>query len=142
MVEIRAGDWGTVKHWTASIRRYLEGQHDPQEAKKPRVAYVATEGEVVVGFIAGHLTRRFQCDGELQWISVRPESRGRGIAIELLRSLARWFAQQNAGRVCVDVMPTNEAARRFYSRNGAVDLKPSWMVWDDIRLTQSANEPS
>jgi hypothetical protein len=30
-------------------------------------------------------------------------------------------------------VPTNEAARRFYSRNGAVDLKPSWMVWDDIR---------
>ena len=133
MAEIRAGDWGTLEHWTTSIPLYLSGKHDPREAKKPRVAYVATEVEVVVGFIAGHLTRRFQCDGELQWISVRPESRGRGIALELLRSLARWFAEQNAARVCVDVVPTNETARRFYGRNGAVDLKPSWMVWDDIR---------
>lgn len=133
MAEIRAGDWGTAEHWKASIAAYLRGEHHPTGAKEPRVAYIATEARVVVGLIAGHLTRRFRCDGELQWISVRPEYRRRGVAIELLHLLASWFASQNAARVCVDVTPTNEAARRFYARNGAVDLKPSWMVWDDIR---------
>lgn len=133
MADIRAGDWGTVEHWTDSIRSYLAGERHPREAKKPRVAYVAVHDDLIVGLVAGHLTRRFQCDGELEWISVRPEYRRHGVSGRLLRLLAQWFAEQNAARVCVDVVPTNEAARRFYSRNGAVDLKPSWMVWDDIR---------
>ena len=133
MAEIRAADWGTGEHWTTSIDLYLSGKHHPRDAKKPRVAYVAIHNDAVVGLIAGHLTRRFQCDGELQWISVQPEYRRRGIADQLLRLLARWFADHDAARVCVDVVPTNEAARRFYGRMGAVDLKPNWMVWEDIR---------
>jgi hypothetical protein len=35
-------------------------------------------------------------------------------------------------RVCVDVEPANDVALRFYARHGAVDLKPHWMVWEDI----------
>lgn|SRR5579862_7661645 len=101
----------------------------------------------IVGLIAGHLTRRFGCDGELEWISVRPEFRELGIASQLLRRLAEWFLAQDVGsmlgtalperglgarRICVDVEPTNRIARRFYARHGAIDLKPHWMVWEDI----------
>ena len=32
--------------------------------------YVTTNEDEVVGIIAGHLTRRFGCDGELEWIDV------------------------------------------------------------------------
>lgn len=85
-----------------------------------------------MGLIAGHLTRRFGCDGELEWVSVQPRYRGKAIASELLRQLAEWFAKLGALRVCVDVEPSNEAARRFYRSHGAEDLKPHWMIWKDI----------
>ncbi len=133
MAQIRAGDWGTADFWQERIRAYLTHEHSPQHGLQPRVSYVCAEDDLIVGLIAGHLTRRFACDGELQWISVLPLYRGRGIASELFRLLSEWFLKQNARRICVDVEPGNEMARRFYQRHGAHDLKPSWMVWSDLR---------
>jgi GNAT superfamily N-acetyltransferase len=46
--------------------------------------YVAAEPEGFVGYVAGHLTRRYECDGELQWIDVRPEHRRIGFATQLM----------------------------------------------------------
>ena len=114
------------------MRRYLAGEHHPQQALLPRRMWVAAETVVgaPIGYVAGHLTRRFGCDGELQWIYVVPEHRGTRVASELLCLLATWFAQQGARRVCVDV--GNERARRFYKRHGAVDLNEHWLVWNDI----------
>ena len=132
MAEIRAGDWGTEEYWRERILQYMTGELHPREALPARVAFVCISQDRIVGLIAGHLTRRFGCDGELEWISVRPEYRNRGVASELLRCLAQWFAAQNAKSVCVDVEPTNHAARQFYARNGAQYLKPHWMAWRDI----------
>jgi len=87
----------------------------------------------LVGFVAGHLTRRYGCQGELEWINVLPERRGAGIASELLRLLAGWFVEQKAFRVCVDVEPSNAVARAFYTRHGAETLSAHWLVWYDIR---------
>lgn len=112
---------------------YLEGKHHPRHALEARVAYVALAGDHVVGYIAGHLTRRYECDGELQYLFVDPSRRRLGIAGQLLRELARWFTEQGAGRICVDVEPGNAPARAFYKRHGAVDLHPCWLVWNDIR---------
>ena len=134
MAEIRAREWGTLEYWTDRIAGYMTGTLHPQQALPPRVAYVALAGSTVVGFIAGHLTRRFQCDGELEWINVVPEHRRSGIASALLRLLAEWFVGQHALRVCVDVDPANEAGRCFYRRHGAVDLDPHWLVWNDISV--------
>jgi ribosomal protein S18 acetylase RimI-like enzyme len=116
------------------MARYLAGDHHPQQALMPRIIYVALEGDSLVGYIAGHLTRRYACDGELQWIYVIPEHRGSGVASELLRLLAAWFAEQKASRICVDVDPDNSVAQRFYRRHGAVDLRQYWLVWDDISV--------
>jgi len=70
----------------------------------------------------------------LEWINVIPEHRGSGIALALLRKLAAWFAEQKALRICVDVEPSNIAARRFYKRHGAADLNEHWLVWNDINV--------
>ena len=115
------------------ISRYLDGEHHRQHALASRTCYVAVEESQVIGFAAGHLTRRYACSGELQWINVAPGRRGSGIASELLRLLAGWFVQQGAYRVCVDVDPANAAARAFYTRNGAERLNRHWLVWNDIR---------
>lgn len=132
MAEIRAADWGTEDYWRGRILRYLGNELHPKEALQPRVAFVCLEEERVVGFIAGHLTRRFGCNGELEWISVRPQYRNRAIASTLLSRLAEWFSGQGVRRVCVDVEPSNHVARCFYACQGAKDLKPHWMVWEDI----------
>jgi GNAT superfamily N-acetyltransferase len=112
------------------MARYLAGVHHPQQALPPRVMWIAERGDAPIGYVAGHLTRRFGCDGELQWIYVVPEHRRTGVASTLVRLLAEWFVAQHARRVCVDV--GDDAARPFYRRHGAVELNRHWMVWDDI----------
>ena len=100
MAEIRAADWGTEEYWSERILQYLTHKLHPRDALRPRVSFVCVEHQRVVGLIAGHLTRRFGCDGELEWISVRLECRSRGIASELLCRLAKWFVAHHARRVC------------------------------------------
>ncbi len=132
LARIRAGEWGTEEYWRERIRGYATGALSPGQALAPRVIYVAEEDSEVLGFIAGHLTRRFDCDGELEWLNVVPGKRRTGIAAELLRVLASWFAAKSAKRVCVDADPENPGARAFYRKHGAQDLNPHWLVWPDI----------
>ena len=141
MARIRCTTWGEENYWHTRISGYLKGQHHPQQALAPRILYVALDHNSVVGFIVGHLTRRYSCDGELEWINVIPAHRGTGVASELLRILAAWFVEQNAKRVCVDVDPANALARRFYARHGATTLNPHWLVWTDVALALSTNLP-
>jgi GNAT superfamily N-acetyltransferase len=98
----------------------------------PRVIYVAVLREKVVGFIAGHLTRRWGCDGELEWINVDSGYRGTGISSALFRLLVDWFVVQKALYVCVNCAGDNMIAQRFYRRHGAEVLNEHWLVWKDI----------
>lgn len=120
--------------------QYLLGKHHPQQALAPRVMWMALEGDHPIGYIAGHLTRRFDCAGELQYLYVLPAHRGGKIAAGLLRQLARWFVEHGARRVCVDV--GSERARRFYTRHRPADLRKHWLVWEDIGLVLGDGAPS
>jgi GNAT superfamily N-acetyltransferase len=109
---------------------YLAGEHHPQQALPPRVLFMAEAEGAPAGYIAGHLTRRFGCEGELQWIYVVPDHRRTGVGSRLVQMLADWFSAHAARRICVDV--GDDAARPFYRRHGAVELNRYWMVWEDI----------
>ncbi|MGH9664866.1 MAG: GNAT family N-acetyltransferase, partial [Bryobacteraceae bacterium] len=106
----------------------------PQQALPARAAFAAMDGTQLVGFVAGHRTRRLGCDGEVEWMNVAGERRGRGIADRLLAKIGAWFVEQEALRVCVNVDPKNIAARRVYKRCGAQPLNDFWMVWEDSRV--------
>jgi ribosomal protein S18 acetylase RimI-like enzyme len=134
LARIRAGEWETEEYWKVRISRYLDCELHPQQALIPRVIYVASEGDALVGFIAGHLTRRHGCEGELEWINVIPQRRGSGIASGLLRLLAVWFVEQQASRICVNVDPANTPALRFYRRHGARNLNEHWLIWSNINI--------
>src|SRR5262249_14757164 len=110
MARIRAAEWETEEYWQRRISGYLNCELHPQQALRPRVIYVALDGDSLVGFIAGHLTRRHACDGELEWITVIAERRRSGVASALLRLLAQWFVGLKAKRICVDVDPANAVA--------------------------------
>ena len=66
MAKIRAAESGTEDGWLTRITAYMTCEAHPQKALKPRVLYVAENDGEVVGFVAGHLTRRLDCEGELQ----------------------------------------------------------------------------
>jgi GNAT superfamily N-acetyltransferase len=129
--------WGSEEYWKTRIAGYLSGEHSPQQALAARAAFVAMEENAAVGLIAGHRTKRFGYDGELEWIDVTEKRRGQGIADGLMAAMAGWFMEENALRVCVNVAPENAVARRFYARHGAVPMKEHWMVWEDIGTVPS-----
>jgi GNAT superfamily N-acetyltransferase len=131
MVRCRVGD-PTIGPADPRMALYLEGKHHPQHALAPRVMFVCLEKDSAVGYIGGHLTRRYGCDGELQYLYGIPQHRRNRIASELLALLAEWFSARGASRICVDVEPDNATARAFYARHGAVELSAYWMVWTDI----------
>jgi GNAT superfamily N-acetyltransferase len=116
----------------ARMAAYLRGEHHPQQARMPRVMYVAEDGGAIVGYIGGHLTRRYGCDGELQYLYVAPGHRRTGVASVMLEMIWQWFRRRNASRICVDVEPDNTRARAFYASHGTTNLSSHWLVWPDI----------
>ena len=116
----------------ARLAAYLLGKHHPQRALALRVAFVALRGDEVVGYIGGHLTRRYGCGGELHTLYVAPEHRRRGVGGALFQLLATWFRDHDARRVCVHVGLGNAGGRGFFLRHGADVLNRYWLVWDDV----------
>jgi GNAT superfamily N-acetyltransferase len=133
IAKLRADEWGDKIFWAERITRYRRGEHSPQQALSKREVFVAIDDGIVVGFVAGHLTRRFDCDGELQWINVAEHKRGEGVGDKLIARVGAWFVEHNARRICVNVASENTNARRLYARCGAKALKEAWMVWEDAR---------
>ena len=133
MARIRAREWETETYWVDRIGAYLSGNLSPQQALNARAAFAAMDGMHLAGFVAGHQTHRFDCDGELEWINVAEQWRGHGFAVALLAAMGAWFQDQGAHRVCVNVAPDNVAARRLYRSCGAQPLAEFWMVWEDAR---------
>jgi GNAT superfamily N-acetyltransferase len=134
IAKLRADEWGDDNFWAERISRYKHGEHSPKQALPTREVFVAVDDGLVVGFVAGHQTRRFDCDGELQWINVVKHKRGAGVGDKLITRMGAWFIQHKAKRICVNVAPENINARRLYARCGAKPLNKAWMVWDDARF--------
>ncbi len=129
MAKIRAREWGTETYWLDRIGSYLSGKLSPKHALPARAAFAAIDGTQLAGFVAGHRTRRFACDGELEWINVAEQWRAQGVAGRLIAEIGACFVHQEAVRICVNVEPTNVAAQRLYTRRGAQTLNDHWMVW-------------
>jgi GNAT superfamily N-acetyltransferase len=133
MAAIRAREWETEAYWLRRIGAYLRWDYSPEQAQTARGFFVAADETTIVGFVAGHRTRRYDCDGELEWINVLPERRGEGIAGQLMVRMGEWFVSEGLKRICVDVEPKNAVARALYARHGAEPFKPYWMIWEDAR---------
>ncbi len=138
MARIRAMYRGTPEYWENRISGYLNHLHNPQHALMPRVMYVAVETDNIAGFIAGHLTGRLGCNGELEWIDTMQQYQRQGIASGLLRLLAAWFVDQKSLRVCIDVDPSNGPAQLFYRKHGAENLNEHWLFWQDVSVLLKA----
>ena len=125
LAKIRGDYSGNEMAWKSRISGYMEGTYHPQKALSQRMIYVASANGNIVGFVAGHLTCRFNCEGELQWIDVVAEHRRQGVATELVKLLAGWLVEQKSYKICVD--PGNQSDRDFYQKIGAEILNDHWM---------------
>lgn len=136
MARLLAQRRGEVDFWVGRLSAYLRGDHHPQQALPSRICYVAERQGALAGLIAGHLTTRFGCKGELQLVHVDFLHRRNKVASALLNVVGQWFIDQKAFSVCVNVEPANSVARSFYLHRGASELNDYWCVWNDIRLAQ------
>ena len=118
-------------HWRQRISGYLAGTYHPGYSKDERAVFVAERSGEILGFIAGHRTMRFACDGELQWAFVLPDYQWRGIGASLLSSMRQWFVEHKMKKICVNASE-EMATRAFYVKHGAMPLNEHWVVWENI----------
>ncbi|HEY1871745.1 MAG TPA: GNAT family N-acetyltransferase [Chitinophagaceae bacterium] len=128
---LRASSQDQIRFWLERISLYLSGTHNPQKSLPQRVIYIAESKGKIIGFIAGQLTTRYECQGELQWLDVMPDYQRKKVGSTLVKILAAWFIQNEAYKVCVD--PGNDVARLFYLANDARNLNEHWMYWENIQ---------
>jgi len=65
------------------IAGYFARTFHPSQSLPERTLIVAEENDQIIGFIAGHRSRRMGCDGELQWMFVRPAWQRKGVGATL-----------------------------------------------------------
>jgi len=81
-----------------------------------KVLFVAEDGDSVLGVVGGF----GRLDNEVQLISlwVDPRARGHGAARALIRAVAGWAQDRDAGRVVLFVQEANAPGRALYANAG------------------------
>lgn len=121
-------DYSTRKHWWHT---YFNGR-SPASAKPERIVYKAVTDGKIVGYIAGHLTNRFDKDAEIQSFYVLKDEQRQGIGSKLFENLLNWLVTKKATSLCVGIGSENPY-RAFYIRYGGEYLNPHWIYWDNIK---------
>lgn len=86
------------------------------------VFVVAVEDGDVVGFVQSQFVERREPVGELDWLHVHPEHRGRGIGDDLLRRAETELLERGAERLEGRVLAANEAGGEFYEGEGFSEI--------------------
>ncbi len=85
----------------------------------PDLCFVATVENKFAGFILGTLVEKQESTySYIRWLGVSPDFHRMGIAGKLLERLIERTIAQGADTVLMDTDPANEAAIRFFSKQG------------------------
>lgn len=82
------------------------------------VFLVAEEGGDVAGFVQSYVLENRETVGEIDWLHVRPDYRGRGIGTSLLRRIEALLLDHGVDRIEGRVLVANEAGASFYEEHG------------------------
>jgi ribosomal-protein-alanine N-acetyltransferase len=97
-----------------------DGYRDELADRRHRRYLAAVDGDGALLGWAG--VRVLTSTAEILTIGVVPEARRRGIATDLLAALLTEARDRGADEVFLEVRIDNDAARRFYEREGFVEL--------------------
>ena len=86
-------------------------------AGEQKTLFVAEEDDRWLG-VVGAFARVNPLEVQLISMWVDPEARGRGVARDLIRAVARWALGRGSTRVVLFVQEANEPARQLYERAG------------------------
>jgi RimJ/RimL family protein N-acetyltransferase len=82
-----------------------------------KTLFVAEENGEWLG-VVGAFARVNPLEVQLISMWVGPQARGRGVARDLIRAVARWTQERGSERVVLFVQEANEPAQRLYERAG------------------------
>ena len=129
-------------YWRARLIGYMKLEFNPHQATNQRLMYVAVYKGMVIGFVAGHLTKRQEYAGQIQWIATDVKHRRSGVGSELLWIMAGWFIDHQVASVRVDLDPENTTGQAFYQYHHAASINRYWLYWDDIRVVINDHDQS
>lgn len=118
------------EHRLRGWQTYFAAQ-TPVSAKPERIVYKALENNNIIGFIAVHLTARYNLDAEIQTFYVLKPYQRKGIGRKLLSEAMKWISKFKAESLCVGIFPENPY-KTFYLKYGGKYLNPHWIYWDKM----------
>lgn len=105
VIEEAVGSWYDTDDLTAEI--------DDEDA-----VFLVADDDGVVGFVQSYYVERRDPVGEIDWLHVDPEERGRGIGRDLLTRCERELRGRGVERIEGRVLAANEAGGEFYEEEG------------------------
>ena len=121
-------------HVTATVEQLRETLFGARPAAEVLLARVDDVSAGFVLFFPNYSTFLAKPGIYLEDLFVKPEFRGRGIGLALLRSLASLAVERGCGRVEWAVLDWNAPSIAFYQKLGAVPMDE----WTTFRLTGEA----
>jgi GNAT superfamily N-acetyltransferase len=101
-------------------KTYFAAQ-SPQSSKPERIVLKAVEKGKIVGYIAGHLTTRYEMDAEIQSFYILKPYQRTGIGTALLGRFIDWLASKGSKSLCVGIASNNKY-KAFYLKHGGLTL--------------------
>jgi ribosomal protein S18 acetylase RimI-like enzyme len=105
------------------IESVVERWYDPEDlaedlADGDTYFVVAEDDGEIVGFVQSYVVSRREVIGEIDWLHVDPDHRGRGIGTDLLRALEDELLGVGVERLEGSVLVANEMGTEFYEEHG------------------------
>ncbi|WP_117591978.1 GNAT family N-acetyltransferase [Haloprofundus halophilus] len=79
---------------------------------------VAVDGDDVVAFVQSYLVEADGTVGQIDWLHVDPDSRGKGLGKQLLKRVETELMDRGASRLEGKVLTVNEGGAKFYENAG------------------------
>ena len=116
----------------AEVGDWIGSLHQPGDS---RMAFVAAEGDEMVGWIEVSIVWHLQSDpaGLIGGLVVKEGARSGGIGRQLCERAERWAAEKGVSVMRVTSRSTREAAHRFYLRDGYRQVKMSCVFEKQLR---------
>jgi ribosomal protein S18 acetylase RimI-like enzyme len=110
---------------------YFKGQ-SPQTSKPERLVLKAVNNDSkVIGYLAGHITIRYNLHAEIQSFYVLRQMQKQQTGTNLLTEFVKWLINMNAKSLCVGIRPENKY-KAFYVKHGGQYLNEYWIYWENV----------